>query len=249
MNVLDGNSTILWLTGWSIAGSVFDRLREALPDFHHVAVDYSEADSQGEMILLVEIAAQKIKPPLLIGGWSLGGLLALRLAAKGLTDGLLLFAATAQFTRPKEESDRGWADAYVRQMGAGLMRDRESVETKFRQMLFTESEREMKIDQNLPPGGVWTVQALKAGLQVLRNEEVLSRLSHIRCPIFLVHGTEDEICPYGAALELASFIPHARLDSIPASGHVPFLGREEDIAKRIRSWWHEQSKDRSSASI
>ncbi|WP_042161426.1 alpha/beta fold hydrolase [Paenibacillus gorillae] len=249
MTVSEKNGSILWLTGWSIADSVFNRLREWLPEYHHVTVDYSHADTPEQMKSLTEIAAANIQHPLIIGGWSLGSLLALRLAAKGLADGLLLFAATARFTRPKDESDRGWADAYVRQMCTGIVKDREAVETKFRRMLFTEAEREMRKDQNLPPHGAWTVQALIAGLQILREEEVLSQLTHIHCPVLLVHGTEDEICPYGAALELASLMPHARLDSIPNSGHVPFLGREEQIAKGFRSWWHEQSKNSNSASI
>lgn len=241
MTVSEKNGTILWLTGWSISDSVFNRLRESLPDYRHIAVDYSEADTQEKMIHLTEIAAKNILSPLVIGGWSLGGLLALKLAA--LADGLLLFAATAQFTRSKEESDLGWADAYVRKMIAGLSKDREAVETKFRRMLFTEAEREEGIEQSLPFRHDWTTPALIAGLQILRGEEVFSQLQHTRCPIFLVHGTDDKICPYGAALELVSLIPQAMLHTIPFGGHAPFLGREEEIAKRFRSWWHEQSKN------
>lgn len=106
------SGTILWLTGWSMTDTVFDRLRELLPGFHHVFVDYSDADSPEKMLLLTETAAENMRSsdistgntralhgPLLIGGWSLGGLLALRLAVKGLADGLVLFAATARFTR------------------------------------------------------------------------------------------------------------------------------------------------------
>jgi pimeloyl-[acyl-carrier protein] methyl ester esterase len=241
MTVYENNGTILWFTGWSISDSVFDRLRESLPEYHHAIVAYSETDTQEKMKHLTEIAAKKIQPPLIIGGWSLGGLLALKLAA--LADGLLLFAATAQFTRSKEESDRGWADAYVRLMIAGLSKDREAVETKFRRMMFTEAELEMRIDQNLPPHGVWSVQALIAGLQILREEEVLSQLSQIRCPVLLVHGTEDKICPYGAALELVSLVPQTMLHTIPFGGHAPCLGRAEEIAKRFRRWWHEQSNN------
>lgn len=249
MNASDNIGTVLWLTGWSMPHSVFDRLRESMPDFKHATVDYSEADTTEKMLLLTETAARKIQPPLLIGGWSLGGLLALRLAVKGLADGLMLFAAPARFTRPKEESDLGWADAYMRQMIAGLSIDRETVETKFRRMLFTETEREAGIDRKLPQSCVWTVPALITGLQILRNEEVLSRLNHVRCPAILFHGTEDKICPYSAALELTSFVPQAMLHTIPSCGHAPFLGREEEIAERFRRWWHDQSDNHNSTSI
>lgn len=236
-------STILWLSGWSIPDAVFNRIRMLLPDYHHHSVDYSEAASPDDMLLLTETAASRTRAghgPLLIAGWSLGGLLALRLATKGYADGLVLFAATARFTRSKEETDRGWVDAYVRQMIKGLKQDRQAVETKFRQLMFTEVEREAELCEGLPPIGCWTTSALLAGLQTLRSEEILSQLQNIHCPVFLVHGTEDKICPYGVVSEFMTQLPNAKLVTIPACGHVPFLGREEHIADELRRWWREQ---------
>ncbi|NHN30805.1 alpha/beta fold hydrolase [Paenibacillus sp. S3N08] len=247
------SGTILWLTGWSMPDTVFERLRELLPDFYHVSVDYSAADTPEKLMYLTEKAALNLQSsevaacmtrvncgPLLIGGWSLGGLLALKLAVKGYADGLVLFAATARFTRSKEETDRGWADAYVRQMITGLTKDRQTVETKFRQLMFTEAEWEAGLGQSLSPIGSWTTPALITGLQILRSEECKSQLSEINCPVLLVHGTEDKICPYGAAEELVAYLPQAELLTIPVSGHAPFLGREVHIAEVLRRWWHEQ---------
>lgn len=260
MNASDNNpvksqeetgGTILWLTGWSMPDTVFDRLRVLLPDFHHISVDYSDADSPEKMLLLTETAArnflssdgstcQTSHSPLLIAGWSLGGLLALRLAVKGFADGLVLFAATARFTSSKEELDRGWADTHVRRMIRGLIKDRQIVETEFRQLILTEEEWENNLGKSLPPIGSWTTPALITGLQILRNEDYLSQLSMIDCPVLLVHGTEDKICPYGAVSELITQLPQAELLTIPASGHAPFLGRETHIADELRRWWHEQ---------
>jgi pimeloyl-[acyl-carrier protein] methyl ester esterase len=246
------SGTILWLSGWSMPDTVFDRLRELLPDFHHVSIDYNDVESPEKILLLTEKAAQNLtsdvstcstralRGPLLIGGWSLGGLLALRLAVKGYADGLVLFAATARFTRSKEEMDRGWADAYMRKMITGLMKDRLGVEAKFRKNMFTEAEWEAGLGKRFPLIGGWTTPALIAGLQILRSEEVLSGLPEIDCPVLLVHGTEDMICPYNAAAELAARLPQAELLSIPHCGHAPFLGREEEIAKKLRRWWDEQ---------
>ncbi|MEV2907391.1 alpha/beta hydrolase [Paenibacillus larvae] len=247
------NGTILWLSGWSMPVTVFDRLRNLLPDFHHVSVDYSAADCPENMLLLAETAARNFycsnvstyktmtyRIPLLIGGWSLGGLLALRLAIKDYTNGLILFATTARFTRSKDEMDQGWADAYVRQMITGLKKDRQAVESKFRQMMFTETEWKDGLSQTLPPIGSWTTSALASGLQILRSEECLSQLSEVDCPVLLVHGDEDKICPYGAALELAARLPKAELLTIPHCGHAPFLDREANIADKLRRWWHEQ---------
>lgn len=244
--------TILWLTGWSMPNTVFDKLQALMPDFHHVSLDYGAAGSPEEMFALTETAASHLRlsaaaaasqstgfhRPLLIGGWSLGGLLALRLAAKGYADGLVLMAATARFTRPKEQMDRGWPDAHVRQMIAALKKDRQAVEDKFRQSLFTDAEWNSGLGAKLPTAGSWTTPALLTGLQVLRSEEYLSTLKEIDCPVLLIHGAKDKICPYGAAEEMLAQMPQAKLITICVCGHVPFLGREEGIAAEIRRWWY-----------
>lgn len=238
--------TIMWLTGWSMPDTIFDRLRERLPNYQHVPVDYSAVGSAEEMLQLIETAAthwqssRTAYTPLLVAGWSLGGLLALRLAAQGWADGLVLLASTARFTRPKEQSDRGWADVYVRKMISGLAKDRQSVETNFRDMMFTQSEMLSNLGSHLPPAGCWTTSALIAGLDILRNVECLSRLPEIQCPVFLIHGAEDRICPYEAAAELAAQLPHAKLLTLPHCGHAPFLGREAEIAEQLGRWWHER---------
>lgn len=254
----ESKTTMLWLTGWSMSDQVFDRLRALLPDFHHLSVDYSKADSPEDMLLLTERAAmhsvstcqtKDVRGRLLICGWSLGGLLALRLAAKGYGDGLVVIAANARFTRSKEEKELGWSVAAIRQMMTGLQKDPQSVETKFRENLFTEAELEEGLEGALPVLGGWTIPGLLSGLQILRNVEIVSELPTISCPVLVVHGTADKICPYGAARELADQLPHAELMTIPNRGHVPFVARDTDIADKMRSWWHEHEDNRYSSSV
>lgn len=51
------SGTIVWLCGWGMPDAIFDRTRELLR-FHHVSVDYSDADSPEKMLLLTEIAVK-----------------------------------------------------------------------------------------------------------------------------------------------------------------------------------------------
>ncbi|WP_223285181.1 alpha/beta hydrolase [Paenibacillus sp. PL91] len=233
-------TSILWLSGWSVPNTVFDRFHAYLPEFNHITVDYSKADLPEEMLELAESAAKASESPLLIAGWSLGALLALRLASKGYANGLMLLGGTARFTRSKEEKSRGWSDAYMRQMIRNLQNDRNEVEAKFRQIMFTDAEREAGLPVRLPSLGSWSTSALIAGLQLLRNEECLSLLSQMACPALIIHGTEDKVCPYGAAEELMSLMPSAKLLTLTGCGHAPFIGREAGIAGELRRWWHEQ---------
>ncbi|MCM3748002.1 alpha/beta hydrolase [Paenibacillus pasadenensis] len=239
--------TVLWLGGWSMPDAVFESLRAALPEYRHLSVDLGRANSAAEMLLLAEQAARSAwdgfrkNSPLLVAGWSLGGLLALRLAELGLADGLVLLAATARFTRPKQESELGWRDIYIRRMRDGLVRDRETVEANFRELLFSEQEKQALPGkrEHLPPAGSWSNKALAAGLELLQLENCLPRLGDIRLPALLVHGTADRICPYGAALELNAGLPFAKLITIDGGGHAPFLGSETQLADEIRRWRHE----------
>ncbi|MCZ8513133.1 alpha/beta fold hydrolase [Paenibacillus filicis] len=245
------NTTILWLTGWSMPVTIFDRLQSLLPEFHHHSVDYSSAGATEELLDRIESAAKHCRaasdrevaasashPKLVIAGWSLGGLLALRLATNGDVDGLVLIASTARFVRPKEARDRGWPDVYLRQMRSALAEDRAKVESRFRRTLFTDEEREAGLEAELPGPGSWTTSALQAGLQLLSVENVLPLLTDLLQPALIVHGLEDSICPYGAAEELYNQLPQAELIKLEGCGHAPFLGRETDIASSIRRWWN-----------
>jgi pimeloyl-[acyl-carrier protein] methyl ester esterase len=245
--------TILWLPGWSMPASVFESLQQLLPGFLHASADFGCAETPEQIADLAEAAAiacrnrieatpasrTSARRRLLVAGWSLGGLLAQRIAAQGLADGLVLIASTARFVRTKDQADRGQPEAALRQMTSALAKDREAVERTFRHNLFTEAEREAGLVFMLPPPGSWSLAALLAGLQVLRSENYVSRLPDMSCPVLLIHGTSDTICPYGAAEELLVRLPEAEIVKLEGAGHAPFLGREAAITQAIRSWCHE----------
>ncbi|MEK3885112.1 alpha/beta hydrolase [Paenibacillus sp. PL2-23] len=250
------SATILWLTGWSMPDSVFDRLRLELPDFEHKSVDYSQAVTPEEIFQRVERAAaewteqdSRCKGPLLVAGWSLGALLALRLGVQGAADGLLLLAGTARFVRPSHQRELGWPDSYLRQMLASIAKDRPTIEGLFRRSLCTDAEWEAGRGELLPPAGSWSAEALMAGLRILRTEDYTDRLTLIRHPILLVHEHDDRVCPFGAAEEIASRTAQAKLSGWTGCGHVPFLGRETEVAEAIRSWWYGGQSGQNPASI
>lgn len=246
--------TVLWLSGWSFDDAAFTTLRGHLPtEWRHVPVRYEHADSPEQFYAFASTAAEACRRstagPLLIIGWSLGSLLALRLAADGLADGIVLLNGTARFVRPKGETDLGWLDAYVRQMSAAIKQDRAAVELKFREALFTAQELENGCAQVLPPAESWSTEALLAGLSVLRHEDCSGLLSTITLPALLIHGVEDTICPIGAALELHDKLPHARLITLDAGGHAVCITRHQEAAYEIRRWWHEWQASSDTAAI
>ncbi|MGF6356346.1 pimeloyl-[acyl-carrier protein] methyl ester esterase [Paenibacillus sp. 4624] len=52
--------TILWLTGWSMTDAVFDTLRQRLPDYQHLSLDYSTMSASADMLDFVETTAKRL---------------------------------------------------------------------------------------------------------------------------------------------------------------------------------------------
>lgn len=50
----------------------------------------------------------------------------------------------------------------------------------------------------------------------------------MRCPLLILHGTEDELCPYQAAKEIAEAAPNARLITFEGGHHLDLAEREPD---------------------
>ncbi|MBW7475147.1 hypothetical protein K0T92_10345 [Paenibacillus oenotherae] len=166
-----------------------------------------------------------------------------------LVDGLILLSGTACFVRPKGESSLGWPDIYVRQMSSALKQNREAVEIKFRETLLTASERLEGYSDRLPPAGSWSTEALLAGLGLLRSEDCRPLLPGLAIPSLLIHGTDDTVCPPGAAQELCHELPDAQYMPMAGSGHAVGLTRYEETADAIRRWWHGQQAKNDTAPI
>ncbi len=63
--------------------------------------------------------------------------------------------------------------------------------------------------------------ALADELEALAGEpDVLSRLSHVKCPVTLRTGTADVACPPAKARAIAAAIPHAQLEWVEGAGHA-----------------------------
>jgi 3-oxoadipate enol-lactonase len=58
-------------------------------------------------------------------------------------------------------------------------------------------------------------------IEAIRGHDTLERLSEIRCPVLLVAGEDDAVCPPRYARRLAERLPQARLEVMPRVGHAP----------------------------
>jgi pimeloyl-ACP methyl ester carboxylesterase len=59
----------------------------------------------------------------------------------------------------------------------------------------------------------------------------------VRAPTLIVWGDEDRLVPLEHGRRLARAIPGARLEIVPAAGHMPFLERPEEFLRVVRPFF------------
>jgi len=179
--------------------------------------------------------------PVVLVGWSLGGLLALRLALAmpERVRGLALVGATLCFrARPDwpHGADEARFQSFVEAAESGAPR---LLQRFFLLMLHGErlSRTEMNalaravVDKRHPP----TRQGLLAGLSLLESCDLRSEAERIQTPTLVVHGERDAVTSPAAGRWLARHLPGGRWHPMPG-GHAPHLAQPEAFNRTLEAW-------------
>lgn len=229
-------TALLWLPGWGMPDGLFEPIRRCFPSCHHVVPDYSSVTRADDFMDVIKKEMSRIKDRrVIVIGWSMGGMLAQRLAAHFPVSGLVLISTTGRFVRSREDRSKGWPEAYVTRMERGLIESRERVMAAFCESILTERERLEKMNFFQSEAKTeWTDAALRAGLAYLREEDCRPFSSALTCTVTIIHGKDDAICPIAAGEELAAGIRDATLVPIEDCGHAPFLFHPDKAYQAIQ---------------
>jgi len=193
-------------------------------------------------VIVDELSAQ-FDGPLNVCGWSLGGLVALRWARRvpRQVKRLVLVASTPCFTE-RQDWPFGMGAETLRQFAAELERDHAATLRRFLalQLRGSANERELLADvrSRLFIRGEPDINALRAGLEILRDADLRGDLSAIRQPSLLIAGNRDKLTPSSASVHMAQKLPDARLVEIDDAAHVPFLSHPEIFVTEIADFLH-----------
>lgn len=248
---------LVMLHGWAGSGRIWrfqeelaDSFRLVIPDLrgHGRSAVSSEGfgleDLVNDLVCLFDRLA--LEDALLLG-WSLGSQLALaafpRLRER--LGGLVLVGATARFTAT-DGYIHGLPHNEIRAIGLRLRRNYERTMGEFFHSMFAEGEltpaqeeriyREILADGRLP-----SPKAAHAALDILASTDLRERLHEIDCPVLIIHGNADAVCPPGAVRFLAKRLPHARLVEFARAGHAPSLSRNDQFNTLIREFTEKEA--------
>ena len=192
-------------------------------------------------IKMIENVLSDRQPTLAIG-WSLGGelLLSLDTARSPGLRGMVTIGTTPSFVA-RNGFPFGVPQGRVKKMKHDLLRAFDDSLKKFYPLVFSPQEkREPAFPEWLAvfekASRVLSPEDLIRCLDSISNEDCRPRLPKIRIPTLIIHGTLDEVCPFGASDYLLEALPNARKKTFNNAGHAPFITEPEAFNKIIRAF-------------
>ena len=255
----EGRPLVL-LHGWGGSGRLWhfqhelaDGFRLLIPDLRGHGLSSAPAEGFGldDLVSDIFILIERLGlTDAILLGWSLGSQVAISAfpRLKERLAGLVLVGATASFTAT-DGYPHGLPTNEIRGMGLRLRRDFPGTMGDFFRSMFAEGEltpgQEERIGREiLAKGRLPEPAAAHSALAILASTDLRERLAEIDCPVLILHGSEDTVCPPGAARFLAERLPDTRLVEFDGAGHAPSLSRPEQFNALIREFLRKDGHDR-----
>lgn len=237
---------LVLLHGWGLHSGVWAEALEPLARRFRVhAIDlpghgHSAGVAVGSLDDAADAVARTIPDGARICGWSLGGLVAQRLARRHphKASALALVATTPCFV---ERTD--WPHALgahtLADFAAGLRDDAPATLARFVHLNALNGahgrEAVRALTARLAERGTPAAPALDATLRWLGATDLRAEAALIEAPVVVVHGTRDRLAPIAAGRWLAARVRRGRLVELRDAAHLPFFTHREAFVAALES--------------
>ncbi|NVN99377.1 MAG: alpha/beta hydrolase [Geobacteraceae bacterium] len=230
---------ILFLHGWMMSMKVWHYQQQLSSKLRVITMDLSghgrsQADEFSYSSCLSDIKALMDYLNIerfFIAGWSMGSQLAI-ISAIELEErvaGLVLISGTPKFSNSDDYSC-GLPEDEARGMKIRIKRDYKETSGQFFKNMFSEQEVAVADLKAIAANSVSILPPLNialSALKVLTECNLVDLLPSITCPVLLIHGSDDTICPVKASEFVQSQLPDSTLVCFEHAGHAPFLTEPE----------------------
>jgi pimeloyl-[acyl-carrier protein] methyl ester esterase len=239
---------LVLLHGWGLNLRVWDGLtRELSKSFRVMAIDLpghgrsawnSKARTPAEQAWQVHATLASRSDRYSLLGWSLGGQIALDLAAAmpGNVERLVLIATTPRFAAA-EDWPHGMPAVALERLAAQLRTNYKRTVSEFLELQVrgsAASERVLaELHGSLFSHGEAHPKALVAGLATLQSSDLRSMLSLIHTPALVIAGQYDRVTLPAASRALADALDDARYVEFRRAAHAPFLSHTEEFVTLV----------------
>ena len=236
--------TIAFVHGWGMNSAVWEQCTNNLPDWVQVVLvdlpGHGELSNEevGDFNSMVNTVAAEVTKPVIWVGWSLGGLVCLRLAElfpeKVL--GLCLVATNPCFIKKE-----GWQSAIDQSVfddfSASLKYDIDKTIKRFLALQAAGSKTTMttvkKLHNALRSRGHAKAEALNLGLNALSEIDVRDSLKRIDLPMQWILGSKDSLVPVALVDSLQSISPSSEIVVLDGAAHAPFISHTDEFSEAL----------------
>lgn len=174
-------------------------------------------------------------------GWSLGGLIAQRIALNqpDRIRRLILVGSTPCFVN-KAGWDAGIDSTNFESFANAVNSDYKATILQFLTLQCMKSDdarstlKQLRASFETRPTPTQTT--LQRALQVLLETDLRDEVGSIRKPTLLIHGDRDTLAPVQAAHWMMQHLPHGFLRVISGSAHAPFLSHSEQFITALNQF-------------
>lgn len=232
----------LYLHGWGLSGGIWAETQARLPGDAPDLPGYVATPTVTPYTVetVADAVAARLDGPADVIGWSLGGMVALALAARH-PDKVRRLVLTG--TSPCFVNRPGWghglAPDVVDSFARSVSQDYRGTLQRFLALQARGDDearaviarlREQVLAHEPRP------ETLAAGMELLRQADL--RESAVLCPTLVVHGAYDALCPVAAGRWLAFSLPDAVLAEHPRASHAPFLSHPAWFVATVAEFLH-----------
>lgn len=243
---LGAGKHLVLLHGWGFDSRIMQSLASLLSHYYHVTcIDLpgygqSKLSNYSDLDAIVHSINNLIMPRSSMIGWSLGWLVAARLAElyPHKMDKLIAIASTPYFL-----TDKNWFGISAEIFSSftfTLSVNPKAALQKFALLQINQQAKQReayyKISPYLAKINRNKIEVLNCGLKILQTTDLRQSLKCLKLPMQFIFGNDDKLIPIKTAENIAALAPQATINIINNAGHIPFIWQPEITFKYILNY-------------